>query len=109
MKSVRYLLILAAIMTIALRSYAHEGEKNEGPQKVTSKTISAGNEATGQASEGEEIEMAAAQAAEKDFETIRQEVTASTAFVVIKALALAGAIGGLAFLYLPRRGKGGSQ
>ncbi len=100
MKRVVFFLLAVGLLTvITLNGYAHEGEDNEEPRKVTSETIA------GDHSESGHDEQAEA-AMEKDFQTIRDEVARSAVFVIIKTLALAVAIAGIALVYLGRKRQG---
>ncbi len=102
---VYFLLTLIFLTVVAFNGYAHEGDDKEKPHKVTSETIKGGH--SGDASQ---LTKAAEQnTMEKDFQTIRREVERSTIFIVIKALALAVAIAGIALVYLRRQKQGGAE
>ncbi len=101
MRILTVLLSCLVLLGAASVVYGHEGEEHEAPQKVTSAVMS-GSHDEGQAGGEEEH----SEAVEADFQTIRQEVSASTAFIVIKALALAAAIAGIGLVYLTRRRSG---
>jgi len=96
-----FTVILAAVLLSSVIGYSHENHSKK-PQKVTDSSIIATGSDTVNTNQ-KEIEQIETQ---RDFEKIREEVKSSSAFVVTKAVALALAIGGLAFVYLRRRNKG---
>lgn len=111
---VYFLLTLVFLTVVAFNGYAHEGDDKEKPHKVTSETIKGGH--SGDSSQlkkasghNEQAEAAEQNTMEKDFQTIRREVARSTLFIVIKALALAVAIAGIALVYLKRDKQGGTE
>ncbi len=111
----RVVWIIALIISVALRAYADEGGEKEKVAKVTSQTMageqteSAESGATTGVSPGSDEAMVTDATIEKDLETISREVAGSMVSVVIKAFALAAAVGGISLLYIPRRKKGGTQ
>jgi cobalamin biosynthesis Mg chelatase CobN len=115
MRRSRLFWILALILSVTLRGYSDDGGEKEKVAKVTSQTMAgeqAGAAMSGAATEvsPRDDEAAVTDATiEKDLETISREVGGSTIFVVIKVVALAAAVGGLAWWYIPRRRKGGTQ
>jgi hypothetical protein len=110
----KYLGVASMAVLLAFSSstaFAHGNGKHKIPKKVSSAMMSA--EAVDsvdhrgmQSMDNEKMRTAMNQTAQTDFETIRAEVQNSRPFIVIKALALAIAIAGLAILYLPRKSRG---
>jgi hypothetical protein len=104
-KAVFLFLFIFAVFSTAI--YAHGGEEHEKPEKVSSTTMveDAADSMHTESMEAMHDEMhdeVLEQTTERDFSTIRSEVQKSTTFIVIKALALAVAITGLAAVYLTR-------
>ncbi|GBD93402.1 hypothetical protein BMS3Abin05_00985 [bacterium BMS3Abin05] len=101
MKKFYFTVILAAVLLFSVMGYSHENH-NKTPRKVTNSSIISTRSDTININQktSEQIKT------EQDFETIRQEVKSSSVFIVFKAIGLALAIGGLAFVYLRRRNKG---
>ncbi len=94
------------VLAVTLKLSAHE--EGEQPQKVTSMTIS--DEHSDEMSASPQMATSSAnETAEKDFDSIRREMTGSIPLVIIKALALAAAVGGVAYLYLRRSRKGKAE
>jgi hypothetical protein len=111
MKYLRVALMVALLAFSGSTVFAHGDKKPKPPEKVSSAMMSAGTIDTvhrqGMLRMHEETEDTVGQGTtQRDFETIRAEVQGSSAFIVIKALALAAAIAGLAILYLPRKNRG---
>ncbi|NOY59117.1 MAG: hypothetical protein GXO75_09310 [Calditrichaeota bacterium] len=101
MKKFNFTVILAAVLLFSVMGYSHENH-NKKPRKVTDSSIVSTSSDTVNINQktSEQIET------ERDFETIRQDVERSSVFIVFKAIGLALAIGGLAFVYLRRRNGG---
>jgi hypothetical protein len=110
MKRLAFLLLVSLFLAaVAASAYAHEGEEPEKVQKVTSETMgreSSQGKSEGLAQQSGHDEKAAQAMMAKDFQTIRKEVSSSAIFIVIKALALAIAIAGIALVYLKRGAAG---
>lgn len=105
-----FLLLTVLLIVLSTNAYGQDDEKSKKPEKVTSAMMQEKTTDTTHPGAGREGNTQAAQdtAAERDFDTIRAGVKSSTTFIVIKALALAVAIIGLGFVYLPRKTGGSS-
>ncbi|NIA30535.1 MAG: hypothetical protein GWP06_11565 [Actinobacteria bacterium] len=103
MKKFNFTIILWAVLLFSVIGYAHEGHSKK-PRKVTDSSVISTSSDTVNINQktSEQIET------ERDFETIRQDVESSSVFIVFKAIGLALAIGGLAFVYL-RKGNEGDE
>ena len=103
MKKYRFAVILWSVLMFTVIGYAHEGHSKK-PLKVTDSSVISTSPDTVTISPKtfEQIET------ERDFEAIRQDVESSSIFIVFKAIGLALAIGGLAFVYL-RKGNEGDE
>jgi hypothetical protein len=100
-----FLLLMASLIALAPNAYGQGSETREKPEKVTSVTMQQKTSDTTQhdVGHGGDTQAARDTVMERDFETIRAAVQSSTTLVVIKALALAVALLGLGFVYLPRK------
>ncbi len=104
MKRVAALILILALVTMgSLNVFAHGDEKKVEPYKVTSETVA-------DAVDDHDAELESDQGSdmERDFRIISEEVADSAIFTIIKALALAASIAGIAIVYLGR-GRGGES
>jgi Flp pilus assembly protein TadB len=105
-----FLVVAASVMALSTNASGQGDEKREKPEKVTSAMMQEKTADTTHREAGHVGDTQAAKdtAAERDFDTIRAGVKSSTAFIVVKALALAVAIIGLGVVYMPRKAGGSS-
>jgi hypothetical protein len=103
-----YLLLMASLLALSTNAHGQGHDTPEKPEKVTSAMMQDKTPDTthDEAEHEDDTQAAHDPVAERDFETIRAAVQRSTTLVVIKALALAVAITGMAVVYLPRRREG---
>jgi hypothetical protein len=92
----RILLLMTSAILFSANAFAHGDEKHPKPEKVDSAMM---QEKPSDTTHPEARDDAVT---ERDFATVRDEVQSSTTLIVIKALALAVAITGLGFVYIPR-------
>lgn len=93
---------LALVLAVTLKLPADN--QGEQPQKVTSMTMPGGHSDEGAA---QQMPVGSAKGTvQTDIDSIRRDVTGSIPLVIIKALALAAAVGGVAYLYVGRSRKG---
>ncbi len=105
-----FLLLTASLIALSTNASGQGHDAPEKPEKVTSAMMQEKTADTTHREAGHVGDTQAAQdtAAERDFDTIRAGVKSSTAFIVVKALALAVAIIGLGVVYMPRKTGGSS-
>ena len=104
-KKIFYISILLVFLAPAL-ILAHGDEKHKEKVEKVSTLM---NEVTGHVHSDSLAQSEKNESMEKDFATIRENVSKSAVPTVIKAVSLAAIIAGLAFLYLPKKRKENSN